>query len=276
MKKYYTQLWILFFVVFSFPTLSAQNGNKISNNGLQLGVLVDGNFAQRMAVNQNNGGMNEPLTQPAMGWKSGIELSYNFLDYFGVSVGVTYGTDMQIKFDPLYNMTSPDNIHFHEPVSRHMYGLQIPIKLSVNVPFNDKWSFYAAAGVNLRNITSAIGYSHIQKTKPSEAWIYYRRNSLMEHMPFSSYGRLVYEHDIREKSPMKVKADLILNMGFTYRLPYSDLIRLSMTTNISFTDDLTGEYNFVGTTTSGSYHYRHNLLGLEIAYIHCFPYWKRK
>lgn len=75
---------------------------------------------------------------------------------------------------------------------------------------------------------------------------------------------------------MKVKADLILNMGFTYRLPYSDLIRLSMTTNISFTDDLTGEYNFVGTTTSGSYHYRHNLLGLEIAYIHCFPYWKRK
>lgn len=78
MKKYYTQLWILFFVVFSFPTLSAQNGNKISNNGLQLGVLVDGNFAQRMSVNQNNGGMNEPLTQPAMGWKSGIELSYNF------------------------------------------------------------------------------------------------------------------------------------------------------------------------------------------------------
>ena len=79
-------------------------------------------------------------------------------------------------------------------------------------------------------------------------------------------------YDIAEQNPMKLKTDLLLNIGFTCRLPYSDLIRLSLLANFSLSNDVYGTYSYPIRQTSGTLSYRHNLIGMELAYIFCFEY----
>lgn len=245
-------------------------------NGFHLGILGEGNFAQGMYAMNTDGLWEKPNTSPAMGWKSGVELSYHFLDYFGVSLGFTYGTRLQLQYHPvLYD--DPELEKAFSDDKRYAHGLQIPVKLSVSVPFNDHWAFFAAAGVNLRNIENAIGYANATRKDPNTALAYETKHGFSEHGSHScSAGDIdpynVYVYDIAEQNPMKLKTDLLLNVGFTYRLPYSDLIRLSLLANFSLSNDVYGTYSYPLRQTNGTLSYRHNLIGMELAYIFCFKY----
>ena len=82
----------------------------------------------------------------------------------------------------------------------------------------------------------------------------------------------VYEYTLAEHKPGKLKTDLLLNVGFTYRLPYSDLIRVSLLANFSLGNDVCGTYVYPLRQTNGALNYRHNLMGMEVAYVLCFKY----
>ena len=77
--------------------------------------------------------------------------------------------------------------------------------------------------------------------------------------------------DLEELDGDKIRADLQLNLGFYYRLPYNDLIRFSILANYSFKDTFHGDYTFLQVDNAyGTYSYRHNHIGFELAYVHCF------
>ncbi len=276
MKKrmFYTLTALIIGIIFQAP---AQNTHyQAVPNGFHLGILGEGNFAQGMYAMNVEGLWQKPATAPAMGWKSGVELSYHFLDYFGVSVGFTYGTRLQLQYHPkLYDDQELENAFSDD--KRYVNGLQIPVKLSVSIPFNDHWAFFAAAGVNLRNIENAIGYANAKRKDPNTAWAYETKHGFAEHGSHScSTGDIdpynVYKYNIAEQNPMKLKTDLLLNVGFTYRLPYSDMIRLSLLANFSLSNDVYGTYTYPLRQTNGTLSYRHNLIGMELAYILCFKY----
>lgn len=266
-------------ITVAFWKLPAQTSRyQAVPNGFHLGILGEWNFAQSMCAMNVEGFWEKPSTSPAMGWKSGMELSYHFLDYFGVSVGFTYGTRIQLQYHPkLYDDQELEDMFSDN--KRYLYGFQMPIKFSLSVPFNDKWAMYAALGVNFRNIGHAIGYSNAQRKDPDMAWVYAAKHGFAEHGREScSAGDIdpynVFEYDMAEQNSMKVKTDLLLNVGFTYRLPYSDLIRLSFLANISLANDVYGTYEFPLRQTKGTLSSRHNLLGMEVAYVLCFKYKK--
>ena len=62
-----------------------------------------------------------------------------------------------------------------------------------------------------------------------------------------------------------------LNLGIYYRLPYNDLLRLSVLANVAFKDRFQGWYEYLLQDDAyGALSYRHNHIGLELAYIHSF------
>lgn len=79
-----------------------------------------------------------------------------------------------------------------------------------------------------------------------------------------------FESFLEEELGHKIQLDLLLSIGVYYQLPYNDLIRASLIGNFSFNDKLKGNYEYPLANTSGTMSYRHNHIGLELAYIHCF------
>lgn len=268
---------LLFIFVFAALRSSAQTAHyQAVPNGFHLAILGEGNFAQSMNAMNVAGSCPQPATAPAMGWKSGVELSYHFLDYVGVSVGFTYGTRRQLQYHPiLYDDQTIEDVF---PSTKwYAHDFQIPIKLSVSVPFNEHWALFAATGVNFRNIATAIGYANAAKQGDAAAEYYAYRHGLVERGRHScGAGDMdpynVYEYTLAEQKPGKLKTDLLLNVGFTYRLPYSDLIRVSLLANFSLGNDVCGTYVYPLRQTNGALNYRHNLMGMEVAYVLCFKY----
>ncbi len=142
-----------------------------------------------------------------------------------------------------------------------VYAFQIPIKAEFHYPIlQSNFFFYGALGVNLINVRESILSKIIGENLFS--WHVFSGG----HDPTSPY-----KHYLEELDGDKVRADLQLNLGFYYKLPYNDLIRFSILANYSFKDTFHGEYTFLLVDNAyGAYSYRHNHIGFELAYVHCF------
>lgn len=237
-------------------------------NGWHIGITGEVNLAQRMSVIPLvTGDAPAPRAKPWVGGRGGIEFSYHFAKYFGVSIGLDYGTTTQ------YNIfcwkTNPRGYDFTVP--SYFSRFQMPIKLEFHYPFqNSNFSLFCAAGVNLVDVLQSIiynsGYQNIPGGEGMFCWIYVWGDAQSE-----------YHHKVYDDNGHKLKVDMQLNLGAYYRLPYNDLLRMSLCANIAFRDKAQGYYVYhTPKPSSGALCYRHNYLGLEVAYIHCFkPHKKR-
>lgn len=231
-------------------------------NGWHIGITGEVNLAQRMSVIPLvTGDAPAPRAKPWVGGRGGIEFSYHFAKYFGVSIGLDYGTTTQ------YNIAEwddcPTGYFFLSP--DYFSNFQMPIKLEFHYPFqNSDFSLFCAAGVNLVDVLQSIIYNCRYRNMPGGegmfCWIF-----------TYSYKHMKYFHAVYDDNGYKLKVDMQLNLGAYYRLPYNDLLRMSLCANIAFRDKAQGYYKYdTAHLSSGALCYRHNYLGLEVAYAHCF------
>lgn len=242
-----------------------QENRSLFPDGFHIGVTGEGNLAQRMTVVPIGQNWPAPLSEPTLGWQAGLEFSYHFAKYYGISVGLDYGTEAQWKLwrwdGDGYMPIGPANARFD------VYAFQIPIKAEFHYPIlQSNFFFYGALGVNLINVRESI----LSKIIGENLFSWHVSGG--GHYPTDPYKEYLEELD-----GDRVRADLQLNLGFYYKLPYNDLIRLSVLANYSFKDTFHGEYTFLLVDNAyGAYSYRHNHIGFELAYVHCFKKKARK
>ena len=256
-----------------FNTVQAQN-NKIGyTNGFHLGATGEGQVFGPFSVVPFGADYPEPIFKNGLGWKVGLELSYHFCDYFGVSVGADYGSIF--NFNPIVYL--PYSQYFSDGVDKYdtnhwgssVNRFQLTIKVEFHFPFkNTNIMFCAAIGTNLLNIWESINYSKTGVDFYSTGWEYNADMSLQEQ---GGEGTEEAFHCVLlEDKAYKIRADLVVNLGICYRLPYLDIIRATAVFNYAFKDCLRGYYDYSHGDSWGAVSYRHNYIGLEIAYIHCF------
>ena len=220
--------------------------------GFRLGITAEGNIAPAMSVMPTGKSQSSLKAFPAMGGEIGLEFSYYFAKYFGVQIGLDFGSRMQYRlkrFDASGNMR--DKL-------QHQVGLwdfTIPVKMVFHYPVSKSVLLYSAVGINMRDIFHS----------PQD------QDKIVRH----SYGGLTGGHYgplyIEMIEPIKFSVDMQLNVGMCYKFPYNDMIRGSVAANFAFRDKIRGFYQFrYEGNTGGVLNYRHNHIGLEIAYIHCF------
>lgn len=237
----------LIFLVSFLPTTKGQEARPNIPNGFHLGLKCEENLSGGASVVPTIGNLPAPQSLPAFGNKIGIEVSYYFLRYFGVSLGVGFGDNFQFKLKNNYKDSNLSKYNFKWYI--HSFdGIEIPLKFEFNYPFlHNNWSVYCALGINISNIYASTLdiYEIILGTSDD---------------PIRGYM----------KESVKIEINPILNIGVAYRLPYNDLIRASVVTNMAFKDRISGIYMYQDNYSGGTLNYKHNTIGLEVSYVHCF------
>lgn len=243
-----------------FVSYGQNNKRSVFPDGFHIGITGEGNLAQKMTVVAIGKNYPAPISDPTLGWQAGIEFSYHFAKHYGVSIGFDYGTEAQYRrwrldSDGYYMPIGPSN-------ARYAFNkFQIPIKVEFHYPIlKSDFFLYSAVGVNLMNVRECV-LSKILGYNPFNLYI-----NESGHYPTDAYRGY-----LEDRNGDKIRVDLQLNIGFYYRLPYNDLIRFSVLANYATKDTFHGMYEFLQIENAfGSYCYRHNHVGLELAYIHCF------
>ena len=223
----------------------ATQGQEIRPNfpdGFHLGLNLQGNLSQRADIIPAGNMASSLKANPKIGYDFGIEASYHFAKYFGVSVGVDLASTLAVN---VQRKSGNENVTVLNSYNR---ALEIPVRIEFHYPImKSNFSFYGALGVSFNNLfrhgVTTHGLTINEDSENFHLWITDRKID-------------------------KMNVNMQMRLGAYYRLPYNDLLRLSITSNYTFRDKLQGEYSYNG--ASGAITYRHNYMGLELSYIHCF------
>lgn len=248
----------------------AQQPHRVYPNGFHLGLTGQGFLSQRPTV-VSFGDIPAPIFKAGFGWKYGLEVSYHFYEYFGVSVGFDYGTAFRFKsklFFPYSQFFSDGEDRYIEGDKGSICKFQMPIKLEFHFPFKSgNWFFCASVGANLTNIIENIGYAIKKIDDVSFTWVH--RITIDENGKTAFISRI--SERLSDVKAYKIRADLIFDLGVCYRLPYSDLIRATIVVNHVFKDHVLGYYDYPQDDDSwGIISGKNSYIGLELSYIHCF------
>ncbi len=279
-KFFYTIVFFVFLFVFGgFAPLYSyahKSADPLFPDGFHIGLRGEGYLISSLKFTPYNGS-NAIYADPCLGSKAGIEVSYHFARHFGVSLGIDYGTTLH-----------SGSRHINIPLSQYYEGMedqvttfgvydvihqfQIPLRMEFHFPlYNSNWMFCSAVGANFVNVFESIGYAVSKKD-------FFPNSSVSDIFTVSIQKENENEIPVLEgtvsrpaEMTRKIEADLFLNLGAYYRLPYSDLIRCQAVFNYSFKDRMTGQYTYLASPNEhDTISYRHNYIGLELAYIHCF------
>ena len=144
------------FILLVFLSASyGQENRSLFPDGFHIGITGEGNLAQRMTVVTIGQNYPAPMSDPTLGWQAGLEFSYHFAKYYGVSIGLDYGTEAQWsqwRWDgDGWMPIGPANAR------QVFYAFQIPIKAEFHYPIlQSNFFFYGALGVNLINVRESI------------------------------------------------------------------------------------------------------------------------
>ena len=231
-------------------------------NGFHLGYTIQYDLIEPIVYQEYVNGEAGEITHPHLlhGFHAGVEFSYHFADYFGVSAALNIGTiGFHETITPaLHNETQPMYIRLY----KGKYGLSVPLKFEFHYPIHDNLLFTVSAGARIRTPFSAFayGFSASEGDIETQNDIYLSSNSLFDRNVFY--------------------ADILFDAGLYYRLPNEDLLRFAVGLNAATTDFMQGSvtstpphYGVLVILPSGEYvesSHRNNHLYFQIAYIQCF------
>ena len=180
------------------------------------------------------------------GFRAGLECSYHFADFFGVSAALDYGIISR----------SPSNDWRYR-------GFSMPLKFEFHYPITDKIWLTANLGTQIRMPIGTVcdGYNPNTGRHPLIDYPYFVDN-------YSVYDRNVFY------------ADIMADFGIYYRLPNQDYMRFMVGLNVATTDfaraELTSDDYYFKTDCekSGeqaiSITVRNHYLYFQLAYLHSF------
>lgn len=228
-------------------------------NGFHLGYTIQYNLIEPIVYQEvNEEGFGErprPRSRSPLlhGFHVGVEFSYHFADYFGVSAALNIGTTgfYETITPSLHNGTQPSYTRLYKA----KYGLSVPLKFEFHYPIRDNLLFTVSAGARIRTPSSAFVYGF----SATEGDIETQSNSEL-----SSY--CVYNRNL-------FYADILLDAGLYYRLPHEDFLRFAVGLNAATSNFMQGTEWWVAPTPTGERiksSHRNNHLYFQVAYIQSF------
>ena len=233
---------------------------------------------------------------PGVGGHAGIEISYHFSKWFGVSAALNYGTTGTFRVNYIERTkinAHDDALTSDEPIPSqrikryaiYSTGFSVPVKFELHYPISPKTWFVADAGVRLRmpKRTFLTGYDRTECSRNS--WVGQTVNNDPSTLtPFSS---LILQPDFTDRNIFNV--DILTSIGMYLRLPNNDLFRWNIGFNAALQDFSRGHYTYglydnvhrygfwdcVGMET-GEYRLRNHHFYAQIAYIHTLHNSKHK
>ena len=231
-------------------------------NGFHLGYTIQYDLIEPIVYQEYVNGEAGEITHPHLlhGFHAGVEFSYHFADYFGVSAALNIGTiGFHETITPaLHNETQP----MYSRLYKGKDGLSVPLKFEFHYPIHDNLLFTVSAGARIRTPFSAFayGFSASEGDIETQNDIYLSSNSLFDRNVFY--------------------ADILFDAGLYYRLPNEDLLRFAVGLNAATTDFMQGAVETISPHEGvlvilppGEYvrsSHRNNHLYFQIAYIQCF------
>ena len=174
------------------------------------------------------------------GFRAGLECSYHFADFFGVSAALDYGIISR----------SPFNYWKYR-------GFSMPLKFEFHYPITDKIWMTANLGTQIRMPIGTFRDGYNQNAG---------RHSLID------YPYFVNNYSVNDRNVFY--ADIMADFGIYYRLPNQDYMRFMVGLNVATTDfaraELTSDDYFYDSEKSISITTRNHYLYFQIAYLHSF------
>ena len=154
-------------------------------------------------------------SRPGSGYVGGLEFSYHFAKYFGVSAGINLGSHYacNIKYEDAVYIGEPAHFRFS------MFGISVPLKFEFHMPFNSR--FWLVADIGARFSTP---YPHYNSTS-------FTRVGLLSDPLFSYIIKTEFHSQI--KNERRINTSFLMDLGFYYRLKNNGLLRFTLGANLS-------------------------------------------
>lgn len=240
-------------------------------DGFHFGYLAEVEWAQPTVFTDHQGDK-YTINLGKCGWQAGLEFSYNFGKYFGVSAALNYG----YLGSPVYNECTT------EKLQKTSYGLSLPMKFEFHCPIAPNVWFALDAGARLRAPFKTF-------TEGFKGFSPYH-NAFYEFEEFAGVNTedmtLANIYEYSKDAPI-FNVDLLLDAGFYFKLPNSDLMRASVGLNYALHKYAMGSYHNINgmdfhdgqtfppelqftPSEEGIFYSKNNHLALQLAYIHTF------
>ncbi len=210
-------------------------------NGFHFGYTLEADIVHPVEMTSTSTGK-KSFSSVRYGGRFGLEGSYNFADYFGVSAALDFG------------YIAP-NDHYAN-ITRY-YGLSMPLKFEFHYPVSDKLWLTANAGVQLRMPFET--FSHGFNRDSGEPLL---DNNIAGNPAYYEgyYNRYVFY------------ADIMADVGLYFQLPNQDYLRFLLGLNIATTDFARGSVRMYSSEGYDDLYFsqRNHYLYGQIAYVHSF------
>lgn len=256
-------LFTLTFIL-SIVITNAQTREFDPFHGFHFGYIGQIGIAKAVEIIPLVTNFNIPDSKPGLSWQGGVEASYHFARYFGVSLGINVGTSMVMNVN--YKIPNSNEVY---NFSDHLINVSLPVKFETHIPVTPNIWIYSDLGVRLTATSIGIEMSPYFDRYWSTNW----KEEYIE----DGFGNseLIYEMEY-DYEPNIIKTDLLLDFGFYYKLPYSDLIRVGIGANIGLNRITEGYYNYPTSNTFGTIISHDTHFDIQLSYIHNFKRKKEK
>ena len=243
-------------------------------DGFHVGCLIDAGIMSPAKLSSTT----YIQSKLGAGGRVGLELSYHFNKYFGVSAGMDYGTTGAFRYHAHCDTGNVVPFDKKDYAFYHL-GISLPLKFEFHAPISPKVWLTMDVGMRLRVPWGTIFVRNNATlnafTSPDETE--------------ESYPQLNLKPSVLD--PNRINVDILANVGFYFQIVKSDFLRWTIGVSCPLRDFSTGSYSLhmkeedPNTFTmhiplpkdqyeNGTYRLRSNMLYMQIGYIHTFG--KRK
>ena len=221
------------------------------------------------------------MSVPRAGGHAGLEFSYHFARWFGVSAALNYGTTGALRLKFYWQESNPETIK-----RNYLYGtgLSMPVKFEFHYPISPKAWAVVDAGVRIRMPWNT--FIHGYDRDHSELG---ENNSSDYSEQLSEDNPLILNYKYIDRDILNL--DILAGVGMYFRLPNNDLLRWNVGLNAALRQFAIGSYvhRIYNATNStmlpqedeyqdilGDFSLRNHFFYAQIAYIHTFKNAKQK
>jgi len=272
----------LFFIVtlFVMSYSEAQNSPSFHPfNGFHLGVTGQTEYVQKCSFVPLTGSDPAPKEKWSFGWEAGIEFSYHFAKYFGIAMGINFGT--VVSYDAHWYLSTVPYMGGWKEVNEYegfiggtpcINEFIFPIKVEFHYPLGNRFFFATEVGAKLKGISYRIRYGKDGYAIGS----HFRFKEYFSINNEGEYEGIRYYEDRGFRDLTQIHCDLLVGVGLYYALPYGDLLRFNVGVNVSFKPIIEGYYHYFLTDSYGTFSVKNDFIYTQLSYIHTFNWQKAR
>ncbi len=208
-------------------------------NGFHFGYTAEAEIVHPIELIDVTTGK-KSYTQPRMGGRVGLEFSYHFADYFGVSAAL----DLGIQGLSMVGL-------------KDYFGVSMPLKFEFHYPLADKLWITANVGTQIRMPWRTFLYGFDASRGSNESSDY------SDDFQQKGYQNFVYNRNV-------FYADIMTDVGVYFQLPSQNYLRFLVGLDVATTDFAQGYVSHYQYDGKQYMFQRNHYLYFQIAYLHGF------